>query len=109
MRRTYSLAASVALLLLGQHAGLTAQNLLVHGGTVVTSEGSFEADILVRAGVIAAVGRDLSAESGVRRIDASGLLVLPGGVDPHVHLGGRWVDDYRTGSMAALAGGITTI
>ena len=79
MRRTYSLAASVALLLLGQHAGLTAQNLLVHGGTVVTSEGSFEADVLVRAGVIAAVGQDLSAESGVRRIDASGLLVLPGG------------------------------
>lgn len=109
MRRTYSLAASVALLLLGPHVGLAAQNLLVHGGTVVTSEGSFEADVLVRAGVIVAVGRDLSAEPGIRRIDASGLLVLPGGVDPHVHLGGRWVDDYRTGSMAALAGGITTI
>ncbi|SVE12195.1 uncharacterized protein METZ01_LOCUS465049, partial [marine metagenome] len=35
--------------------------------------------------------------------------VMPGGVDPHVHLGGRRADDYRTGSMAALAGGITTI
>ena len=55
------------------------------------------------------MGQDLSAEQNVRRIDASGLLVLPGGVDPHVHLGGNWVDDYHTGSMAAIAGGITTI
>jgi hypothetical protein len=45
MKRTYSLAASVALLLLCHRAGLAAQNLLVHGGTVVTSEGSFEADV----------------------------------------------------------------
>ena len=42
-------------------------------------------------------------------IDAGGLLVLPGGIDPHVHLGGIGVDDYTSGSAAALAGGITTI
>lgn len=90
-------------------APASAQDLLIHGGTVVTSEGSFAADILVRDGVIVELGRALTAPTGVRSIDASGLLVMPGGVDPHVHLGGRRADDYRTGSMAALAGGITTI
>ncbi|NKB32801.1 MAG: amidohydrolase family protein [Pseudomonadales bacterium] len=86
-----------------------AQDILVQGGTVVTSEASYAADVLVEDGVIIAIGQDLDAAQGVRLIDASGLLVLPGGVDPHVHLGGNWVDDYHTGSMAALAGGITTI
>ena len=90
-------------------APASAQDLLIHGGTVVTSEGSFAADILVRDGVIVELGRALTAPTGARSIDASGLLVMPGGVDPHVHLGGRRADDYRTGSMAALAGGITTI
>lgn len=88
---------------------LLAQDLLIHGGTVVTSEGSFPADVAVRDGVVVAVGLDLEAPPGARRIDASGLLVMPGGVDPHVHLGGSRADDYRTGSMAALAGGVTTI
>ncbi|MEQ8955902.1 MAG: amidohydrolase family protein [Gammaproteobacteria bacterium] len=88
---------------------LMAQDLLIQNGTVVTAEASFEADLLVQDGVITAIGQDLSAPATTRRVDASGLLVMPGGVDPHVHLGGNWVDDYRTGSMAALAGGITTI
>ena len=90
-------------------APASAQDLLIHDGVVVTSEGRFVADVLVRDGIIVEVGQALTAASGVRRIDASGLLVLPGGVDPHVHLGGSRADDYRTGSMAALAGGITTI
>lgn len=90
-------------------APLSAQDLLIHGGTVVTSEGRFTADIRVRAGIIVELGQALTTSSDVRRIDASGLLVLPGGVDPHVHLGGSRADDYRTGSMAAFAGGITTI
>jgi dihydropyrimidinase len=85
------------------------QDLLVRQGTVVTSEGRFESDVLIQDGVIVALGRDLTAPPSVRSIDASGLLVIPGGVDPHVHLGGRRADDYRTGSMAALAGGVTTI
>lgn len=109
MHHPISLTTCLALLLLLQPVNLSAQDLLVHGGTVVTSEGSFEADVLVQAGVITAVGQDLAAEQGVRHIDASGLLVMPGGVDPHVHLGGNWEDDYRTGSMAAIAGGVTTI
>ena len=76
---------------------------------MVTSEGRFDADVRVRDGTVVEIGTGLAAGAGARAIDAGGLLVLPGGVDPHVHLGGRLRDDYRTGSRAALAGGITTI
>ena len=85
------------------------QEILISGGTVVTSEGRFNADVRVRDGTIVEIGAGLAAGAGARVVDATGLLVMPGGVDPHVHLGGRLRDDYRTGSRAALAGGITTI
>jgi len=64
---------------------------------------------------IAVIGHDLH---GDRTMDATGMLVLPGGVDAHVHLslppgedteGPRWVDDFTSGSATALAGGITTL
>jgi dihydropyrimidinase len=64
--------------------------------------------VRIRDGVIVEIGQKLAAGAGVREIDASGLLVLPGGVHPHVHLGGSG-DDYTTGSAAAVAGGVTTI
>ena len=102
------IAVCLSLLPVSTATPVSAQDLLIHDGTVVTSEGRFTADVLVRDGIIVELGQALTAP-GVRRIDASGLLVLPGGVDPHVHLGGSRADDYRTGSMAALAGGITTI
>ena len=89
--------------------GLAAQEILISGGTVVTSEGRFDVDVRVRDGTIVEIGNGLAAGAGARVIDATGLLVMPGGVDPHVHLGGSTRDDYRTGSHAALAGGITTI
>ena len=101
---------SAGLLAAGPFApGLAAQELVISGGTVVTSEGRFDADVRVRDGTIVEIGTGLAAGAGARAIDAAGLLVMPGGVDPHVHLGGRLRDDYRTASQAALAGGITTI
>ena len=103
------LAVCLTLLSTVTSAPLCAQDLLIHDGIVVTSEGRFAADVLVRDGIIVELGQALTASPDVRRIDAFDLLVLPGGVDPHVHLGGSRADDYRTGSMAALAGGITTI
>ena len=90
-------------------AATAPQDILISGGTVVTSEGRFAADVRVRDGTIVEIGTGLAAGAGARAIDATGLLVMPGGVDPHVHLGGSRRDDYRTGSQAALAGGITTI
>ena len=55
------------------------------------------------------IGSGLEArDSNTVEIDARGRLILPGGIDPHVHLGGARADDYASGSAAALAGGITT-
>jgi dihydropyrimidinase len=109
MNQLHKLLISMSLLIGFSVEGVYGQDLLVQGGTVVTSEGSFEADVFVQSGVITAIGENLSVAEDIQTIDATGLLVLPGGVDPHVHLGGNWIDDYHTGSMAALAGGITTI
>ncbi len=79
----------------------------------MTATGRTEGDVRIRGGVIAEIGINLPDASGARVIDAKGMLVLPGGVDPHVHLGMRpgmqGSDDYTTGSRAALAGGVTTI
>ena len=66
---------------------LAAQEILISGGTVVTSEGRFAADVRVRDGTIVEIGTGLAAGADARVVNASGLLVMPGGVDPHVHLG----------------------
>ena len=89
-----------------------ATELIIRNGTIITDTGTAQGDLRVRNGLIEEIGgagERLVASPGAREIDANGLLVLPGGVDPHVHLGGNWVDDYTSGSAAALAGGITTI
>lgn len=81
----------------------------------MTAGTSAECDVAVRAGKIAQLG---GAPRGRRDLDAAGALVLPGGVDMHVHLSSpeppepgepAWVDDFASGSAAAIAGGITTI
>ncbi|HKW08022.1 MAG TPA: allantoinase AllB [Candidatus Dormibacteraeota bacterium] len=82
--------------------------MIVRGGTVVTSQETFQADIAISDGMITEVGRDL-AEQG-DEIDARGLYVLPGGIDSHVHFNepGRtdW-EDIAHGSAALAAGGYT--
>ena len=90
-------------------------DLVVRGGRLATADAMVEADIGIVGETIVALGHDLS---GDRIIEAAGMLVLPGGVDAHVHLSlppgadtaePRWVDDFTSGSAAALAGGITTL
>jgi dihydropyrimidinase len=88
-------------------------DLVVRGGTIVTAEGRQRADLGVSGGRVAQIGGEMTA---AREIEAGGRFVLPGGVDPHVHLHVEpidddpdWVDDYTSGSEAALAGGITTV
>ena len=87
--------------------------LLIRNGLIVTATGRTQTDVRIRNGAIAELGSNLTAGTGARVIDATGKLVLPGGIDPHVHLGLRpniaGSDDYTTGSRAALAGGVTTI
>ncbi len=88
-------------------------SILIRGGTVVTAEGEFRADVLVQGETIAAVGPDLDAPAGARVIDAGGSYVMPGGIDPHTHMelpfmGTVASEDFFTGTSAAAAGGTTT-
>jgi dihydropyrimidinase len=87
--------------------------LLFTGGTVVTAEGSYRADVLVEDGKVSAVGASIDAD-GIQTVDASGLLVMPGFIDAHTHMdmpfgGTMTADDWATGTEAAVAGGTTTI
>jgi dihydropyrimidinase len=97
-------------------ASATAQSppeLIIRDGLLVTAAGRTEGDLRIRNGTIVEIGRNLSAAAGTREIDAKGMLVIPGGIDPHTHLleapGRKGDDDYTSASRAALAGGITTI
>ncbi|MFZ1479641.1 MAG: dihydropyrimidinase [Paracoccaceae bacterium] len=88
-------------------------DLVVRGGTVVTAADTARADVGIRGGKIAAVGIDLP--KGRNEVDASGLLVLPGGIDSHVHLaqpafgGPAMADGFESGTRSAIAGGNTTV
>jgi allantoinase len=86
-------------------------DLLIKGGTVYTPDGPREADVHVDDGVITAVGPAAStAHEGV--VDATGMYVLPGGIDVHVHSrdpGFPQKEDFGTLTAAAAAGGVTTV
>ncbi len=60
--------------------------LLIKGGTVITSESSVVSDILITDGKISETGTNINVSSGVKTIDATGMLVIPGAIDPHVHM-----------------------
>src|SRR5689334_4109327 len=92
----------------------SSMSLLIRGGTVVDSTHSYRADVLCVAGKIAQVGPDLDAPAGAQVVDAGGLLVMPGGIDPHTHMelpfmGTVASDDFFSGTAAGLAGGTTSI
>src|SRR5918911_1006023 len=87
--------------------------LLFTGGTVVTADGSFRADVLVEDEKIVAVGTDLPVNDA-ETVDASGRLVMPGFIDAHTHMdmpfgGTVTADDWATGTEAAVAGGTTML
>ena len=83
-------------------------DLVIRNGTVATASDTFKADIGITGGRITAIAESLSAD---REIDASGKLVLPGGIEAHCHIaqesatGGMTADDYRSGSISAAFGG----
>jgi dihydropyrimidinase len=86
---------------------------LIQNGTVVNADGQRRADVLIDGETILQVGPGISPD-GHSVVDATGLLVMPGGVDVHTHLdmpfgGTVSADDYRTGTMAAAVGGSTTV
>ena len=59
---------------------------IIRNGLIVTADGRTEGDLRNRNGTIAEIGPNLTAAAGARVIEAKGMLVLPGGIDPHVHL-----------------------
>lgn len=89
-------------------------SLLVRNGRLWSEQGSRNADILIEDGVIRAVDDRIAVGAGATEIDASGLDVLPGLIDFHVHVAdhiGRFdlADDFASGSKAAVLTGITTL
>ncbi len=88
-------------------------SLLIKNGRIITAADDFAGDILIEGEKIQALGKDLPSGDATI-IDASGKVVVPGGIDPHVHLQmpfmGTWSsDDYASGTLAALHGGTTTV
>ncbi|HEY1743282.1 MAG TPA: dihydropyrimidinase [Granulicella sp.] len=86
---------------------------LIKNGTVVSADSSQKLDVLIEGEKIAKVGAGLGA-TGHTVVDATGLLVMPGGIDVHTHLdmpfgGTTSADDYTTGTQAAAVGGTTTV
>jgi allantoinase len=87
-------------------------DLVIRGGQVVHSRGALPADVLIDAGCIVAVTEPGAGPAARRSIDATGLMVLPGAIDAHVHFDAPGRDDWegwQTGSLAAAAGGVTTV
>lgn len=96
---------------------------LIKNGNIITATDNYVADILIEGETIKAIGKNLSVEThnyvslqnvSLQIIDATGMLVMPGGIDPHVHLdmpfmGTYSSDNYETGTRAALFGGTTTV
>lgn len=86
------------------------KSLLIKNGTVVSSSAALQADVLIENGKITRVGPSLQV-SAEQVIDAQGLHILPGVLDPQVHFrepGATHKEDLHTGSMAAAAGGVTS-
>lgn len=88
-------------------------SVLIKNGNIVTATDQYVGDIFIVGETISAIGKNLSVKAD-EEIDASGMLIFPGGIDPHVHLempfmGTFSSDTHATGTRAALFGGTTTI
>src|SRR5579862_6321498 len=87
---------------------------LIQNGTVVNADATTKADLLITGGVIKEMRRGIPTSAAETIVDATGLLLLPGGIDAHTHLdmpfgGTNSADDFLTGTRAAAIGGTTTI
>ncbi len=84
---------------------------VIKGGTVVTADLTYAADVKIEGGVIVEIGKGLSGDTV---LDATGCYVMPGGIDPHTHLempfmGTYSSDNFESGTRAALSGGTTMV
>src|SRR6185437_6855568 len=88
-------------------------SVLIKNGRIITATDNYVADIFIEGETVSSIGKTLNVKAE-KEIDASGILVFPGGVDPHVHLempfmGTFSSDTHATGKRAALFGGTTTV
>ena len=88
-------------------------SVLIKNGRIITATDDYFADIFIEGETVAQIGTSLSVDAD-EVLDASGKLVIPGGIDPHTHLdmpfgGTTSADDFETGTLAAAHGGTTTI
>lgn len=84
---------------------------IIKGGTIVTADRTYKADVKIEGSKITQIGQNLS---GNEILDATGCYIMPGGIDPHTHLempfmGTYSSDDFESGTRAALAGGTTMV
>ncbi|XP_072046055.1 dihydropyrimidinase-like [Amphiura filiformis] len=89
-------------------------SLFIQGGNVVNADRQFRADVLIEDGKIKQVGTEITPPDDAKTIDATGKLVMPGGIDTHTHfqfpiMGTVTIDDFYHGTKAAVAGGTTMI
>src|SRR6202167_542604 len=89
-------------------------SVLIQNGTIVNADSTVKADLLIDGAVIKEVRAGIPAAAADTIVDATGLLLLPGGIDAHTHLdmpfgGSKSADDFETGTRAAAIGGTTTI
>src|SRR5580704_4765885 len=89
-------------------------SVLIQNGTIVNADSTVKADLLIDGAIIKEIRSGIPASAAETVVDASGLLVLPGGIDAHTHLdmpfgGTSSADDFETGTRAAAIGGTTTI
>ena len=88
-------------------------SVLIKNGRIITADADYIADIFIEGETISTIGKNLIVEADTV-IDAAGKLVMPGGIDPHVHLDMPFMgtfssDTYETGTRAALYGGTTMV
>src|SRR5579859_4002746 len=89
-------------------------SILIQNGTIVNADSTQTADLLIDGATIKEIRAGIPASSADKVVDATGMLLLPGGIDAHTHLdmpfgGTRSADDFETGTRAAAIGGTTTI
>jgi dihydroorotase len=87
-------------------------DLVISGGTVVTPESTFRASVAIKNGAVVAVGAADAMPLARETLDATGLHLLPGAIDVHVHLrdpGYPQKEDWASGTAAAAFGGVTTV
>lgn len=88
-------------------------SVLIKNGRIITATDDYVADIFIEGEVVKVIGKNLAMKAG-KEINAEGRLVMPGGIDPHVHLDMPFMgtfssDDYESGTRAALFGGTTMV